>query len=278
MAKKKKLEEEKLESAGMMRWLLTYADMITLLLAFFIIMYASSTISVTKYQSLAAAMAAAFGLKGSPAVMTGGAEEGAKPIIFPASQLQVTQIKNKLQKYVLEQKLQTAINIHLNERGLLIRIYADKVRFAPGSAALSPEYKRILNAVAGILASTPNAVQVNGYTDDTAAPAGGNWALSSMRAVNTVKYLVSRNIDPERLSAVGYGQYHPLVPNTDEIHRSMNRRIDIQVFKAPFFDEMMNGGEVQNPSVSPAPAVPATPVTPPDLSPVNGVNPKPLTF
>jgi chemotaxis protein MotB len=164
-----------------------------------------------------------------------------------------------------------AVNMHLNERGLLIRIYADKVRFGSGSTELPQPYMRLLDRVAGILETTPNAIHVNGYTDNR----GGskNWDLSAMRAVNTVKYLARKNIAPERMVASGYGEYAPLVPNSDPVNRSLNRRIDIQILKAPILDELMNlrdVDQVRNPTLAP--------VAPPVLSPVEGIRPQPLNF
>jgi chemotaxis protein MotB len=276
MAKRQKEPEKENEGAGMMRWLLTYSDMITLLLAFFVVMYASSNVDSTKFKALSQAMSAAFGLTGNPAILNAGGAEGAKPMVFPASQLQVTEIKNKLAKHVLEQKIDAAVNMHLNERGLLIRIYADKVKFERGKAALSPVYKKLLDKVALVLASTPNAIQVNGYTDDDISKNKSkelaNWDLSSQRAVNTVKYLITRGVQAERLSAAGFAQYHPIVPNSDEVHRTLNRRIDIQVFKAPVLDELMNAGKVEEPK---------NPGLQPQATPAlekSGLNLKPLTF
>lgn len=257
----------------MMRWLLTYADMITLLLAFFVVMYATSNVDAAKYQTLASALSAAFGLTGNPSLLYAGGAEGSKPIVFPASQMQLQQLKNKLQKHVLEMKLEPAINLHLNERGLLIRIYADKVKFARGSAVLSPVFRRAMDRVGEVLATTPNAVEVNGYTDDSRFmnKAGSNWDLSAMRAVNTVKYLMKKGVAAERLSAVGWGENSPIYPNSDEVRRSLNRRIDIQVLKAPFLDEMMNASKIEkNISFKPA----ETPVP----APQEDLNSKPLTF
>jgi hypothetical protein len=99
-----------------------------------------------------------------------------------------------------------------------------------------------------------------------------------MRAVNTVKYLQKKNIAPERMSASGYGPYAPLVPNSDEIRRSMNRRIDIQVLKAPLLGELLDTNKVReefNPDVKP--------MQPGGMSPTGGADgdastPKPLTF
>jgi chemotaxis protein MotB len=275
MAKRQKEPEKENEGAGMMRWLLTYADMITLLLAFFVIMYASSNVDASKFKAISQAMSAAFGLTGNPALLNAGGTEGAKPLVFPSSQLQLQEIKNKVAKHVLEQKLDPAVNMHLNERGLLIRIYADKVKFAKGSAALSREYKKLLDKIAQVLVTTPNSLQVNGYTDDMPVTSKNttNWDLSSQRAVNTVKYLIGRGVAPERMSAAGYAEYHPIVPNADEIHRSINRRIDIQVFKAPVLDELKYEGKVEVPS-APGPQ----PQAMPQLEKNGALNLKPLTF
>jgi chemotaxis protein MotB len=266
------------DGAGGLRWLLTYTDMVTLLLALFIVMWAQNSVDQEKAEEIRAAFAVAFG-QGQPSVLVSGAAEGAKPVVFEESEVRMQELKNKLQKYVLEQKLDAAVNIHRNERGLLIRVYADKVRFARGSAELSKPYKKLLDKVSGLLEVIPNSIQVNGYTDDrpSSRTGGDNWTLSALRAVNTVKYLQKHNIAPERMSATGYGPYSPLVPNSDEVRRSINRRIDIQVLKAPLLKELGDTQKVRdeyNPDVKP--------MQPGGMNPVdNGgaaTAPKPLTF
>lgn len=266
------------DGAGGLRWLLTYTDMVTLLLALFIVMWAQNSQDQEKAEQIRAAFAVAFG-QGQPSVLVSGAAEGARPVVFDQSAIRMQELKNKLKKYVLEQKLDAAVNIHRNERGLLIRVYADKVRFEPGSATLSAPYRGLLDKVAQLLEVIPNPVQVNGYTDDkpTNNANNDNWTLSALRAVNTVKYLQKKNIAPERLSAAAYGPYAPLVPNSDEIRRSINRRIDIQVLKSPILKELVDTQKVReefNPEVRP--------MQPGGMDPsengAEGVSPKPLTF
>lgn len=260
------------DGGGGLRWLLTYTDMVTLLLALFIVMWASADSNQEKQEQIQAAFAIAFGY-GQPSMLASGGSEGSKPIVMERSQLQFTEIKDKMKKHLLEHRLDEAVNVHLNERGLLIRVYADKVRFDKGSSQLDERYKKVLDQVARLLEVIPNPVQVNGYTDNQGGGSGDNWTLSAMRAVNTVRYLETKNIAPERMAAVGYGPYSPLVPNSDEVRRWMNRRIDIQVLKAPIMKELMDSGTVRqqfNPEVAP--------VSPPSLSPAEGVEPKPLTF
>lgn len=280
MAKKRRGEDHGgggHDGAGGLRWLLTYTDMVTLLLALFIVMWAQNSQDQEKAEEIRAAFAVAFG-QGQPSVLVSGAAEGAKPVVFDQSEVRMQELKNKLKKYILEQRLDDAVNIHRNERGILIRIYADKVRFEPGSAALSRPYRQLLDKVASLLEVIPNAIEVNGYTDNQSGGDHDNWTLSALRAVNTVRYLQKQNIAPERLSATGYGPYSPLVPNSDPIRRSLNRRIDIQVLKGPLLKELEDSDKVReeyNPEVKP--------VQPPDLDPTGGEEgganePKPMTF
>jgi chemotaxis protein MotB len=257
------------DAAGGLRWLLTYTDMVTLLLALFIVMWAQSNPDTVKMEQLQAAFAVAFGY-GQPALLASGGSIGARPIVIEHSDIQRDLLKEKLRKYLLEERLDDAVNVHLNERGVLIRIYADKVKFDKGSASIPPLYKKVLDKVSAVLETTSNAIEVNGYTDNSP---GDNWSVSSQRAVNTVKYLQTKNIAPERMAAVGYGEYSPLVPNSDPIRKSMNRRIDIQVLKGPLLHELVDHAKVReeyDPVVSPAEEK--------TLSPVEGVSPKPLTF
>ena len=257
------------DGAGGLRWLLTYTDMMTLLLALFIIMWASADPNPQKMEEIQSAFSVAFGM-GQPSIAASGGSVGSQPVVFADSQIQKDVVKEKLRKFLLEEKLDKAVNVHLNERGVLIRVYADKVKFESGSTQLSPLYRKILDKVARILETTGNAIEVNGYTDDSK---GDNWTVSAMRAVNTVKYLQSKNIAPERMCAAGYSQYSPLMPNADPIRRSMNRRIDIQVLKGPLLRELVNHQKVRDEF---DPVVP--PAAEKDLSPAEGTNPKPLTF
>ena len=257
------------DAAGGLRWLLTYTDMVTLLLALFIVMWAQSDPNPVKMEQIQSAFSVAFGY-GQPALLASGGSLGSRPVVLEHSDIQREMLKEKLRKFLLEERLDAAVNVHLNERGVLIRIYADKVKFDKGSAEITAPYKRVLDKVAEVLETTANAIEVNGYTDNTK---GDNWTVSSLRAVNTVKYLQSKNIAPERMSAVGYGEYSPLVPNSDTVRRSMNRRIDIQVLKGPLLHELVDHDKVReefDPVVSPAEEK--------NLSPVEGVSPKPLTF
>jgi len=237
-------EGGELETAGLMRWLLTYADMLTLLFALFVILYSISAVDVEKLRALAMALGNAFGVKGHISVLQTGATTDTKPIIMEQSQVQLTTLKERVQKWILQQKLEREVKIRFNERGLVISLMTDKILFRSGYADLLPRTQRILSDIAELLKETTNPLVIEGHTDDVAITSpvikrkyNDNWDLSTARAVNVLKYLIKKGISPDRLSAAGYSSYKPLVPNIDDITRAKNRRIDIVILKADLIED-----------------------------------------
>jgi len=232
-------EGVEMESGGMMRWLLTYADMLTLLFALFVILFSMAQVDQEKLRAMAMALGNAFGVKGQTSVLAAAATTDTKPVIMQESQVQLTTIREKVQKWMLQQKLEREIKVRFNERGLVISLMTDKILFESGSSILLPRTQRVLSDIAEILKEVTNPVVVEGHTDDTPItnPSvkrkyNDNWDLSTSRAVNVLKYMIRKGISPDRLSAAGYGAFKPLVPNIDDITRAKNRRIDIVVLKA----------------------------------------------
>ncbi len=237
-------EGGELETAGLMRWLLTYADMLTLLFALFVILYSISAVDVEKFKSLAMALGNAFGLKGHVSILQTGATTDTKPIVMEQSQVQLTTLKERVQKWILQQKLEREIKVRFNERGLIISLMTDKILFRSGYADLLPRTQRILSDISELLKEITNPVIIEGHTDDVPITSptikkkyNDNWDLSTARAVNVLKYLIRKGISPDRLSAAGYSSYKPLVPNIDDITRAKNRRIDIVVLKADLIED-----------------------------------------
>jgi chemotaxis protein MotB len=224
-------EKEAMESAGMMRWLLTYADMITLLLALFIILFAISNISAVKFNRLARTIAGGFSntspANNPPSGGTPGEHRGA------ADEANMGAVKAQLDKYIAEQKLQSKVQTRIDKQGLVITLLSDKAYYDSGSADLRPETKQLLDVVAGQLRGVRNAVRVEGSTDNVpiatyAYPT--NWELSAARATGVTRYLVEHDkIVPTRISFAGYGQFHPKLPNDTDAHRQQNRRVDIVI-------------------------------------------------
>lgn len=233
-----------LETAGLMRWLLTYADMLTLLFALFVILYSISAVDVEKLRALAMALGNAFGLKGHISILETGATTDTKPIIMEQSQVQLTTLKERVQKWILQQKLEREIKVRFNERGIVISLMTDKILFRSGDAELLPRTQRILSDIAELLKEITNPIVIEGHTDDVPITSpnikrkyNDNWDLSTARAVNVLKYLIKKGISPDRLSAAGYASYKPLVPNIDDITRAKNRRIDIIVLKSDLIED-----------------------------------------
>lgn len=212
------------------RWLLTYADLITLLLAFFIVMYSMSRIDAKKFGQMSEALSGV--LHGGSVAVKKGDDRGS----FPGhGVLDIGHLKS------LGHNVQTAfetagkdseINVELSERGLVIHIM-EQALFREGSADLEDRARKTLDLVGNQIAGMENHIRVEGHTDDKPIKTvrfPSNWELSSARATEVVKYFVNQHsLAPTRLSALGYGEFRPIVPNNTDENRSKNRRVDIIV-------------------------------------------------
>lgn len=234
------LEEEESggENAGMLRWLITYADLITLLLAFFIILYAMNRTQQLRFTMLSAALARQFdsqsiiGSSPGPSIISGMSGVRATPNSIDLQNL--THLEARLQRAVDRQGLAQQVKVTSDVRGVVMRLDATTL-FASGSAALTPKAVGLLDAVGTVLESVPNAVVVSGYTDSTpirTARYPSNWQLSAMRAANVV-YLFSRvkGFNPTRLSASAFGKNDPVDSNATASGRQKNRRVEILVLR-----------------------------------------------
>lgn len=213
------------ESADKDRYLITYADLITLLLGLFIILYAISNIDNKKYSNMIEAMSSVFGKPVPVANLTPGSE-GIK-------NLSPTEIlKTELLKLIDDNNYSSSIRLEENERGITVHILED-ILFAPGKADLALYSKHVLSNLAIILREIPNDIRVEGHTDNTpiSTPAfPSNWHLSVARALNTAYYLTQmEKLNPDKVSIVGNAEFKPLVPNDTPQHRSQNRRVDIVI-------------------------------------------------
>lgn len=230
---RKKAEETKVETAGMMRWLLTYADMITLMLALFIILFAMSTISRVKVQSFAKSVSGGFDNVWSANQPPNGGTIGRQP---HDSSSNIPEIQRQLERYVVQHHLQSQVQVHMDHRGLVITLLSDKSYYDSGSARLRPQTTRILDEVDRFLKKDTNLIRVEGNTDNVpihTARYPTNWELSTARAVNVVRYLVERDgLNPTRISAAGYGQFRPRTSNGTPAGRQENRRVDIVLLNA----------------------------------------------
>jgi chemotaxis protein MotB len=225
------------------RWLLTYSDMITLLLIFFIVMYTLSRIDVKKFQALSTSLSKAMGAGGmvldspGPSVVPG--VSGTISEVAPSSgeNSQLDQIKSQLEEYIRESNLQAKISVTMEERGVVLS-FQEEVLFKLGSAELTPRAREIITKVGPVLETVPNYLRVEGHTDNLpihTAQYPSNWELSSARANTVLRELLKNfKIYPQRLSAVAYGEYRPLVQNDTDANRQINRRVNIVILRSKF--------------------------------------------
>lgn len=215
------------------RWLLTYADLITLLLAFFVLMYGISTSDLEKFRRLALSMRQVF----NPGQVTGDlyspAVEG-PPTEFAGGSLSedFSFIKTEIAALVEQEQLRDTVGVVLREEGIAI-VLSDTAVFASGRAELSERAIPVLNQVALIVRGLPNKVRVEGHTDDLPPEGTGyadNWSLSTARAVSVVRYLSEvAGVQPARLTAAGYAHYRPIASNDTPQGRAKNRRAEILI-------------------------------------------------
>ena len=242
MARKKPHEEhENLE-----RWLVSYADFITLLFAFFTALYGISTVDAAKFGTAVTTLHAAFAgdapSRGTSAAATppreapmaeasprpadsGNASGGPAPVTLESLR---ARLSDRLAGAVRDER----VALELDRRGLVVSI-RESGSFQTGSAEVSPQAREVISEVAAAVRDVGNFVRVEGHTDDVpihTARYGSNWELSTARATNVVALLVAAHrIDAARLSAAGYSEFHPRVPNDSEANRARNRRVDVVI-------------------------------------------------
>jgi chemotaxis protein MotB len=227
-------EQENLE-----RWLITYADLITLLLAFFIMMYVFSKKDAQKYEEVVGHLKTIFtGGARSPGQ---GKDVGSVPFDLPIKTVQGINaevqkgLENELKTLVAADLRQKNISVFADERGIIIRIL-DRAFFDEGKADLKETAKSALDKIVPVMKTVSNHVRIEGHTDNIPINTHefkSNWELSVRRATEVVRYLIERyDFSPERISAAGYAEQRPVVPNNGAENRALNRRIEIIITKS----------------------------------------------
>nr|MBN2276253.1 OmpA family protein [candidate division Zixibacteria bacterium] len=222
----KKEDHENLE-----RWLLTYADLITLLLAFFIVMYSMSQVDAKKFGKMSKALSGV--LKGGEIAVRRGDDIGTAPGRGVMQVGHLVSIGDKIREKIKEKSGDNkTVSTEITERGLVIHIM-ESALFKLGSADLEPQARMVLDIVSDNLHDIPNHIRVEGHTDNVPIATNkypSNWELSSARATEVVRYLINtHSIKPSEISALGYGEFRPMKPNNTIENRAQNRRVDIVV-------------------------------------------------
>lgn len=212
------------------RWLISYADFITLLFAFFTTLYAISTVDDSKLTRVA------VGLQDALDVPDAARHPGNKVPAVGDSLLTREQLDAKaiLERDMAEDLQSGRMELLEDGRGLVLSI-PEASAFATGSAELSPTAVQAIGRLASSLREVRNSVLIEGHTDDVPIHTvrfASNWELSTARATVVVQWLIERGgVEAARLSAAGYGEFHPRVPNESAQARARNRRVDVVIAK-----------------------------------------------
>lgn len=262
MARKKRQEEH----VNHERWLVSYADFITLLFAFFVVMYSISSVNEGKYRVLSDTLESTFKGQGkseepiqigelsrtlnplNTGVQSPASSTETKSLIQPIEVMAVEAVspvnsENKIADKMLEGLKgeltnslaslldQNLVTIRKNKDGLEIDLDA-KILFQPGSAKLSIEAEKLLIRLSATLSKFPMSMQVEGHTDNTPISTAlypSNWELSSARAATVANLFAEHEVDPERMWAIGYAQYRPYSTIDTAIEIEQNRRISLVI-------------------------------------------------
>jgi chemotaxis protein MotB len=258
--RRKAVHEEEHENHE--RWLVSYADMLTVLMCLFIVLFSISSVNISKFKDLQRSLQSAFSgqaVAGGRAIMHTGATARTEraqatpplPALMPkeaivrgtaptgaaqraqeaaAEQEQFRQLKRRVDAAAAELGLRHAVQTQIRERGLVVRLLTDGVFFDSGSAELKPSAVPILQRLSAVLAAEGrHPVVVEGYTDSQ--PITGrypsNWELSGARASTVLRTFAAGGVNQGRMSVSGYGQRHPIATNTTAAGRSKNRRVEV---------------------------------------------------
>lgn len=224
------------------RWLLTYSDLITLLMIFFVLLYTISNVNSKKFAQLSASMSQAL-LGQNSGFFIGEApgpvmiENGKSNSQNKAEMAKMEKAQREIQKLIQQQGLNGRVEVSQEARGLVISL-KEALLFESGSSEITPRAKEVILKIGQILKKLPNQIRIEGHTDNLPIHNNlfaSNWELSTARATNVVRLMISQvGIKPDNLSATGYGEYRPIVPNNTEANRSRNRRVDIVVMRQVF--------------------------------------------
>jgi chemotaxis protein MotB len=222
--------------------MVTYGDMVTQVLLFFVLLFSLSTVDAKKFDLALISLQESLGiLQGGQTVVerdfleAGDIGQAAADEEERELKLLQSRLDNLIEDYDIE-----GIQVSMDERGITIR-FIEGVLFDSGKARLKENAKSILDKIAPVLKSCYHHLRVEGHTDNlpiSTREFPSNWELSTTRAVNVIKYFIEKHrFSPYTLSAAGYGEYRPIAPNDTEKHRALNRRVDLIVLRTDLEDK-----------------------------------------
>lgn len=230
---------EDVEEEVSLEWLFTFADMIMLMFATFVLLFAMSAPDTKKMSSALNSVAAALGQKDGR-LLAGVSQEQAGAIL--------DQVLLNKQIFMAQQKVFSDLQAMQEQKGMAGLLWASfddgvitlraqgDVLFGPGDVALTEKGRAVVEGLKDFFVQHPDqTINIRGFTDSNPPPAGSrfkdNWELSSMRAVNVLRVLMQVGIEPKRLTATGLADMNPLFPNTSDEYRAQNRRVEFVLEK-----------------------------------------------
>ncbi|MCB2297157.1 flagellar motor protein MotB [Clostridium tagluense] len=234
MTRKKNSGEEMRTDA----WLATFADTMTLLLTFFVLLYSFSTVDAAKFKQIASSLQSVLTGETGTSILEFNVKNGEVPLVgepipttTPTKDTQ--DIYEKVQSFIKKQKLEGTVVIKSDSRGVIIQLKAN-ILFQSGKAEIIDNSKPVLNSINGLISTLPNDIVIEGHTDNLPISNfeyKNNWQLSSARALNVLEYFVTvkKQTQPARFKSIACAEYQPIVPNTNETNRALNRRVNILI-------------------------------------------------
>lgn len=218
-------------SDSSLRWIVTYADMISLLMVLFLMLFSASQVEKEKLLAISQAMRKSLHKDAVESTSTGAS------LLARPSDTSPTAVSEALREAARALGIDKSVSVSTDERGLAISI-VDAVFFESGQTAILPQVRPLLSEVAQFCRQTRADVRIEGHTDNQPIEKGAglvrsNWQLSALRATEVAEFFISdAGVDPRKISATAYGATRPLVPNTSLANRARNRRIDIILLNA----------------------------------------------
>ncbi|MBZ9635978.1 flagellar motor protein MotB [Clostridium sp. FP1] len=234
MSRKKNAGEEMRTDA----WLATFADTMTLLLTFFVLLYSFSTVDAAKFKQIASSLQSVLTGETGTSILEFNVKNGEVPLVgepipttTPSKDTQ--DIYEKVQSFIKKQKLEGTVVIKTDSRGVIIQLKAN-ILFQSGKAEIIDKSKPVLDSINALVATLPNDIVIEGHTDNLPISNfeyKNNWQLSSARALNVLEYFVTvkGQSHPARFKSIACAEYQPIVPNTNETNRALNRRVNILI-------------------------------------------------
>jgi chemotaxis protein MotB len=234
MPRKKRGNEEMRTDA----WLATFADTMTLLLTFFVLLYSFSTVDAAKFKQIASSLQSVLTGETGKSILDFNVKNGDVPLVgepVPTAKANnnTEDIYEKVQSFIKEKKLEGTVVIKSDNRGVIIQL-RDNILFESGKAEIIEGSKPVLNSISGLISTFPNDIVIEGHTDNVPISNyeyKNNWQLSSARALNVLEYFIGikGQTHPERFKSIAYSEYQPIAPNNDDVNRALNRRVNILI-------------------------------------------------